>query len=88
MKLKNYAENLDEIPETSLFVEIYNDGERRVVVKKSSLCWLLREDGGKLSSDRIERVKGIHQTKKKKKIRRQNKVIKRQNILRRRRVND
>lgn len=70
LTLKNYASNfIDEIPEISPYVEVYNDGEKRVVVKKSSLCWLLREDPGKLSSDRIERVKGImsHKTNKKKK---------------------
>lgn len=58
--LKNYAKNFTEkdISETSSFVEIYNDGQKRMVVKKSSLCWLLRSDSGKLSSDQILRVRG------------------------------
>lgn len=58
--LKNYAKNFSEknISETSSFVEIYNNGKRRMVVKKSSLCWLFRGDSGKLSSDRILRVRG------------------------------
>lgn len=58
--LKNYAKNFakKDILETSSFVEIYNVGKKRMVVKKSSLCWLLRGDSGKLSSDRILRVRG------------------------------
>lgn len=58
--LKNYAKNFTEkeISESSSFVEIYNDGKKRIVVKKSSLIWLLRGDSGKLSSDRILRVRG------------------------------
>lgn len=61
MTLKNYA-NLftnKEISETSSFVEICNDTKKRLVVKKTSLCWLLRGDSGKLSSDRIFRVRGV-----------------------------
>lgn len=60
IKLKNFAGNFEGIiPENSSYVEVYNDGDKRVVVKKSSLCWLLRDDPGKLSSDRIQRVQGI-----------------------------
>lgn len=85
--LKNFAANVaEEIPVSSPFVEIYNDGERRIVVKKSSLCWLLREDPGKLSSDRIERVKGIQcirRMKKKKSQQRKRKIFKKPKILRR-----
>lgn len=59
-KLKNFASNFEgKIPESSAYVEVYNNGDKRVVVKKSSLCWLLREEPGKLSSDRIQRVQGI-----------------------------
>lgn len=59
-KLKNFAKDFIEkdISEISSFVEIYNDGIKRLVVKKSSICWLLRSDSGKLSSDRIFRVRG------------------------------
>lgn len=89
--LKNYAGNFeDEIPVTSNCVEIYNDGERRVVVKKSSLCWLLRVDPGKLSSDRIQRVQGVMSCRKKNKkkiakkkvTKKKNKVILRPKIVR------
>lgn len=68
--LKNYANCVKEdIPETSPYVEVYNDGKKRIVVKKSSLVWLLRADLGKLSSDRIQRVQGtlLHRAKNKKK---------------------
>lgn len=85
--LKNYSENIqDEIPESSPYVEIYNDGQKRVVVKKSSLCWLLREDPGKLSSDRIQRVQGIMKrrikNKKKQGAKQQKKLIRRPKIVR------
>lgn len=58
--LRNHAKKFigKKVPETSSFVEIYNDSKRRMIVKKSSLCWLLRTDHGKLSSDRIYRVRG------------------------------
>lgn len=68
-KLKNYADKFadKQILENSPFVEVYAYGkEKRVIVKKSSLCWLLREDPGKLSSDRIYRVRGISTIKRKK----------------------
>lgn len=85
--LKNYASNFeDEIPENSPYVDVYNDGDGRIVVKKSSLCWLLREDPGKLSSDRIQRVQGImthrKKTKKKRLAKHQIKPIRRPKIVR------
>lgn len=61
IRLKNYAEKfkLKKVNDSSSFTEIPNS-KRRIIVKKSSLCWLLREEVPKLSSDRKERVKSNH----------------------------
>lgn len=58
VRLKNYAEKFESksVEISSTFTEIPN-AKKRIIVKKSSLCWLLREDMPKLSSDRQERVK-------------------------------
>lgn len=57
--LKNYAHKFEEqqINESSGYVEIPIRKSQRMIVKKTSLCWVLREDYYKLSSDRLERVK-------------------------------
>lgn len=61
VSLKNFSDRFidEEIDETSAFLEIYrnNDTGKRIVVKKMSFVWLLRNDPVKLSSDRLERVK-------------------------------
>lgn len=56
--LKNYAEKKpDTITETSPYAELCFDSNR-IVVKKTSLCWLLRQDDDrKLSNDRLLRVR-------------------------------
>lgn len=43
--------------ETSSYAEIQTAGGKSVIVKKTSLCWLLRNESRKLSSDRLLRVK-------------------------------
>lgn len=65
--LKNYAEKKSNpITETSPYVELCY-GCKRIVVKKTSLCWLLRPDGGpKLSNDRLLRVRAVVDSKKNK----------------------
>lgn len=64
--LKNFAENFDseKVPENSPYVEVYNNGKKRIIVKKTSFCWLLRKDSQRLSSDRLERVKEYPNGKK------------------------
>lgn len=65
--LKNYAHQFEEnsVPETSSYVEF--DGElRRCVFKKSSVCWFLRKEGYKCSSDRNIRVRKFVTPKEKK----------------------
>lgn len=63
--LKNYANQFDgeNVAPDSPYVEIPND-KMRIVVKKTSLCWLLRSDHIKLSSDRLQRVKAVIGDKK------------------------
>lgn len=58
LALQNFAALFDgkEVPENSIYAEIFV-GAVRKVIKKSSLVWLLRKDPTKLSSDRLQRVK-------------------------------
>lgn len=60
VQFKNFADEFNDvdIDEKSGFVEVFSSPDKRIVVKKTSLCWLLRSDSAKLSSDRLERVKG------------------------------
>lgn len=55
--LKNFEGELkhNDIDETGPFVDIIN-GDKRTIVKKTSLCWLLRTECQRLSSDRLQRV--------------------------------
>lgn len=59
--LKNFADKFidKEVDANSPYVELYHDKEtnRRMIVKKTSLCWLLRSDNKRLSSDRLQRVR-------------------------------
>lgn len=59
--LKNYAYKFEneELEATASFVEVFRNDEMsmRIIVKKTSFCWLLRGDHVRLSSDRLKRVK-------------------------------
>lgn len=70
IQLKNYAKNFagEKIEETSSYVELFSDENIRIVVKKSSLCWLLRKDYTRISSDRLVRVQMSTSKKHKKNI--------------------
>lgn len=65
LALKDFSEKFPNQPidETSVYVEVKLSGLKRRVVKKRSLCWLLRKDNQKLSSDRIIRVRGADKSK-------------------------
>lgn len=69
--LKNYAKNFGnmELEESSIYLEIFNELNKRTVVKKSSLVWLLRKRHSRISSDRLIRVRStiskISKTRKK-----------------------
>ena len=59
IKLKDYTGELkqDVNNEMSSYVEMKTAGGKSVIVKKTSLCWLLRNESRKLSSDRLLRVR-------------------------------
>lgn len=59
--LKNFAAKFehDQIIESCPYVEIVGH-RKRLVVKKTSLCWLFSKEPAKLSSDRIQRVKNSY----------------------------
>lgn len=58
--LKDYTKlHKRNIKTSSSYVEV-PDGKRTIDVRKTSLCWLLEIDYHKISSDRLERVKGPH----------------------------
>lgn len=42
--------------EKSPFVAVTDNNGKEMVVRKSSICWLLSKDKCKLSSDRLQRV--------------------------------
>lgn len=55
--LKNFSATKNCVDENSPFLELFFDNHsKRIVVKKSSFCWLLRKDWHRLSSDRLRRV--------------------------------
>lgn len=57
--LKNYSEDFvgKIIEETSPFTKFVTTNGKIIVLKKTSLCWLLRPENHKLSSDRLLRVR-------------------------------
>lgn len=66
--LTDYSDKfLDTPDENSIYVEVFcGSNLNRKVIKKSSLCWLLREDMRKLSNDRLQRVRtGLRKKKQK-----------------------
>lgn len=82
--LKNYADQFDDdepIDELSPYTEVF-DAEKRIILKKQSLVWLLRKNGTKLSSDRLQRVKCKRTDKQraKKHKKRQKKIKRKKNI--------
>lgn len=61
LALKNFVNKFmnDVVPENSTFVEIECQQMKRLIIKKTSFCWLLRTDYAKLSSDRLMRVQAL-----------------------------
>ena len=64
IKLKDYSGKLKsiDVDATSPYIELLRYDGSRSIIKKMSLCWLLRQDCQKLSSDRLLRVR--HTTRK------------------------
>lgn len=52
--LKTYE--VANLPESSPFVKVLNSEGEVSIIKKSALCWLLRSENSKISSDRLQRV--------------------------------
>lgn len=64
--LKSFGHKIpiENINEHSPYVVVECSDGKKVVVKKTSLCWLLRKNHVKLSSDRIYRVRAPHDSEK------------------------
>ena len=57
LELKDYAESKNiEKDVFTPFTLVHTNTGQEIVVRKSSICWLLNESVGKLSSDRMQRV--------------------------------
>lgn len=56
--LPNYSDKFIEkdVPESSQYAKVFLSNGTRSIVKKGALCWLLRPNPNKLSSDRLHRV--------------------------------
>lgn len=58
LTLKNCAAKKISVDDISPFVEIcFKNKAKRIVVRKSSMVWLLRKDWQRMSSDRLQRVR-------------------------------
>lgn len=66
LNFKDFSDKFEgkKIPEDSMYVRVTCDNNKEFVIKKTSLCWLLREEQVKLSSDRLVRVKTSEQHNK------------------------
>lgn len=70
IQLKNFADKLNgEIISTGPYVEIITDDNKRIVLKKMSLCWLWRAETRKLSNDRLLRVQYLAKGQRSKRMR-------------------
>lgn len=65
IQLKDYTGKLNKthIDERSSYAEIRSATGKKILVRKTSLCWLLRKESRKVSSDRLLRVRN-HSSKK------------------------
>ena len=65
LELKDYSESKNiekDIP--TPFTLVHTNTGQEIVVRKSSICWLLNKSVGKLSSDRMQRVQENELNKK------------------------
>lgn len=75
IQLKNYAGKISpaSIDATSPYIDVQFSKSKPIIIKKTSLCWLLGTDCPKMSSDRLLRVQysltkqPIHKSKQKRK---------------------
>lgn len=68
IQLKDFSDKFENkcVEENSPYVEVYRSTTKRIIVRKTSFCWMLRNDYAKISSDRLERVKSNAKSKKRK----------------------
>lgn len=58
LELRNYARSLNaNLNEDGRFAIVSNGAGKEMLVRKSSICWLLSKNKYKLSADRLQRVK-------------------------------
>lgn len=76
--LKNFADKFKNeiVPETSTYVEV-SGSKRRFIVKKTTLCWLIRKECKKSSSDRRYRVMHPLKPKTRKNVKRNRRFLNR-----------
>ncbi|XP_043289665.1 uncharacterized protein [Venturia canescens] len=55
--LKNYEQYEIKLQPDSPFVVVKDNHNKELVVRKSSICWLLQKNSSNLSSDRLQRVR-------------------------------
>lgn len=69
VSLKNYADVFDDktLADTSSYTEIFG-GSKRMIIKKTSLCWFLRINEDKLSLKRVQNFNKQSATRKHRKI--------------------
>lgn len=67
IQLKDWTGKIKQtvIDKSSLYTEVRCTNGKKILVKKSSLCWLLNPDQNKLSSDRLQRVRFSAERKQK-----------------------
>jgi len=56
LNMKDYGETTLVLNETSPFTIVTDAHGKEIVVRKSSICWLLNKNCSRLSSDRLQRV--------------------------------
>lgn len=56
LNMKNYGETTLALSKTSPFTIVADAHGKEIVVRKSSICWFLNKNCGRLSSDRLQRV--------------------------------
>lgn len=67
LELKAHSNTQAKLTASSPFTIITDGKGKEIVVRKSTICWLLSKTKGKLSIDRVQRVrqKTLSSTKKK-----------------------
>nr|XP_022910162.1 uncharacterized protein LOC111421253 [Onthophagus taurus] len=57
--IKDYSDKVNEVTPDNQYVQIDLGKERTAVIKKSTYCWLLEEEKGRVNADRLRRFFGL-----------------------------